>query len=260
MFGQLGRTVHQEVRVESGFAYGVIGADLHVFGDGRPLYLLKETSGRAQLRVALDALGLPAQPSQLLNARHAVVDFTGRDGEVEELTTWRDSGDSHAVRWLHAPGGQGKTRLAAHLAAAAVGDGWKVIVAEHAQLQVVDAEDQTGHDLRLGTARGILMLVDYADRWPLAHLTWLFSNKILDQDVPVRVLLLARNEHIWPALRHALTQAGWPPGACAARSLGPPAEHEGRPPRHVQGRPRLLRPLLRADAGIGDRRAGLAGT
>ncbi|MFC5819222.1 hypothetical protein [Nonomuraea harbinensis] len=228
-FGQLGRTVHQEVRVESGFAYGVIGADLHVFGDGRPLYLLKETSGRAQLRVALDALGLPAQPSQLLNARHAVVDFTGRDGEVEELTTWRDSGDSHAVRWLHAPGGQGKTRLAAHLAAAAAGDGWKVIVAEHAPAQVVNAEDQTSHDLRLGTARGILMLVDYADRWPLAHLTWLFSNKILDQDVPVRVLLLARNEHIWPALRHALTQAGWPPEACTARSLGPlPSTRDAR--------------------------------
>ncbi|MHA4820151.1 hypothetical protein ACXZ65_38035 [Streptomyces aculeolatus] len=219
-FGQMGRaqSAHQQVWVESGFGYGVIGADLHVFGDGRPVYLLKEAGGRKGLRLAVDGSGLPAQPSHLLNARHAVVDFTGRDGEVDDLIAWRDGG-GRAVRWLHAPGGQGKTRLASHVAGLAARDGWKVIVAEHTSARVVD-DKETSYDLRVGAACGLLMLVDYADRWPLAHLTWLFNNKVLNQNVPVRVLLVARNEHVWPALRHALTGASWPPEDCTSHSLG----------------------------------------
>lgn len=223
MFGQLGRvdSVHQQVRVENGgFGYAAMGGDVHVFGDGRPVYLLTEAGGPADLTLAVDGHGLPAQPSHLLNARHAIVDFTGRNREVDDLTTWRDSGGGRAVRWLHAPGGQGKTRLASHVAAMAAREGWKVIVAQHTPARVVAAKEQTSHDLRVGTARGLLMLVDYADRWPLAHLTWLFSNKVLDQKVPVRVLLLARNEHVWPALRHALVQAHWPSDACTSQPLG----------------------------------------
>ncbi|TDC37900.1 hypothetical protein E1211_09060, partial [Micromonospora sp. 15K316] len=222
MLGQLGRAqgVQQQVLVRNGFGYGVIGADLHVFGDGRPVYLLTEAGGRPDLALARDERGLPAQPSHLLNARHAVVDFTGRDREVDDLTAWRDGDDGRAVRWLHAPGGQGKTRLAGRVAGSAAREGWKVIAAEHSPARVVDGGEQAGHDLRVGDADGLLLLVDYADRWPLAHLTWLFSNKVLDQNVPVRVLLVARNEHVWPALRHALTQSGWPPGICTTQALG----------------------------------------
>ncbi|MEV6373623.1 hypothetical protein [Micromonospora musae] len=222
VFGQLGlaQNVQQQVWVRNGFGYGVIGADLHVFGDGRPVYLLTEAGRRPDLTLTMDEHGLPAQPSHLLNARHAVVDFTGRDREVDDLTAWRDDGNDRAVRWLHAPGGQGKTRLGSRVAELAVREGWKVISAEHSQTQVVPAGEQTSHDMRIGNARGLLMLVDYADRWPLAHLTWLFSNKVLDQNVPVRVLLLARNAHVWPAMRHALTQGGWPPDACTTQALG----------------------------------------
>ncbi|MFI9597865.1 hypothetical protein [Nonomuraea sp. NPDC052265] len=237
LFGHRGLNAYQEVRVEAGFGYGVMGADLHVFGDGSPVYLLRESGGRTASNVARDRDGLPAQPSHLLNARHAIVDFTGREDEVGELTAWRDSGEGRAVRWLHAPGGQGKTRLADHVAASAARQGWRVIVAEHAASLVVDAKDQTSHDLRLGAARGLLMLVDYADRWALAHLTWLLSNKVLDQDVPVRVLLLARNEHVWPALRHALVQAGWPALSCTARSLGAlPSDEDARADMFVAAR------------------------
>ncbi|MGV9383549.1 hypothetical protein ACWDRB_47585 [Nonomuraea sp. NPDC003707] len=238
-FGQMGRpwSAHQQVWVESGFAYGVIGADLHVFGDGRPLYLLAEAGRRTDPPLAVDGHGLPAQPSHLLNARHAVVDFTGREGEVGELTGWRDGRGGRAVRWLYAPGGQGKTRLASHVAGLAARDAWKVIVADHTPAQVVDTEGPTSQDLRVGAARGLLILVDYADRWPLAHLTWLFSNKVLNQNVPVRVLLLARNEHIWPALRHALTQAGWPPDACTTQSLGAlPSARDARSDMFVAAR------------------------
>jgi hypothetical protein len=35
-----GEAISQEVRAVNGFAYGVVGADLHVFSDGSPLYFL----------------------------------------------------------------------------------------------------------------------------------------------------------------------------------------------------------------------------
>ena len=209
--------VRQVVLAEAGYAYGVIGADLHVLPGRGPVYLLTNYAPPHQ---DPDTGGLPAQPSYLLNARSAVVGFVGRRGEVRDLTAWRDSDQRLAVRWLHGPGGQGKTRLAGHLADTSVRDGWKVIVAEPVAGRV-DARDPASQDLRIGAATGLLMVVDYADRWPLAHLTWLFSNKVLNQDVPVRVLLVARTSHVWPALCHALVQAGWPPDSCSTRQLGP---------------------------------------
>ena len=55
-------------------------------------------------------------------------------------------------------------------------------------------------DLRLGGAAGLLLLVDYADRLPLTHLTWLFSNAAFHQQVPTRLLLLlARSARPWPS-------------------------------------------------------------
>ncbi|GAA2815194.1 hypothetical protein [Nonomuraea dietziae] len=60
-------------------------------------------------------------------------------------------------------------------------------------------------DLRLDGATGLLLIVDYADQWPLTHLTWLFSNALLHRSpVPVRVLLLARSADAWPAVRAGL--------------------------------------------------------
>jgi len=103
----------QNVTAVSGFAYGVIGADIHVFGSGLPLYLLANW----QAEPVADREWLRELPSRMLNARRAVVPFTGRDGDLAQLLQWRNSDRRLAVRWLHAPGGQGKTRLAAKLAA-----------------------------------------------------------------------------------------------------------------------------------------------
>ena len=105
----------QRVRAESGFAYGVIGADIHVFGDGVPVYLLLNWQQRAGRRPTW----LRELPSRMLNARFAVVGFTGRDAIWPSCTGGRTAGPRLAVRWLHAPGGQGKTRLAAKFAAEA---------------------------------------------------------------------------------------------------------------------------------------------
>ncbi|MEV4644746.1 hypothetical protein [Saccharopolyspora sp. NPDC049357] len=197
--------VHQEVRVEGGFGYGVIGADLHVFADRGPVYVLEEFRPPAEA----DAAWLVEMPSRMLNARHEVVEFTGRQDELDRLRQWRDAGPRLAARWLHAPGGQGKTRLAARFAADSIAAGWKVVTATHGPGTVLPPPGS--QDLRTDGRAGLLLIVDYADRWPLTHLTWLLSNAVLHQSaVPARVLLLARSGDGWPAVRAALAnhQAG----------------------------------------------------
>ncbi|MFJ4584731.1 tetratricopeptide repeat protein [Streptomyces echinatus] len=188
----------QEVRAEAGYAYGAMGADIHVFGDGTPVYLLFEH----QRVLDLDAGWLRAQPSRMLDARAEVVEFVGRETELRSLVDWRDAEGSLAVRWLHGEGGQGKTRLAAQLAAASQDAGWKVVDAVHGTETHPPAADS--QNLRLDGCAGVLLLVDYADRWPGSHLSWLFHNRLLRQGVPARVLLLARSAGGWPAVRGRL--------------------------------------------------------
>ncbi|RST15560.1 tetratricopeptide repeat protein [Streptomyces sp. WAC05374] len=196
--------MRQSVRAESGFAYGVIGADVHVFGDGVPVYLLQRWApGRRP-----DDAFLCEVPSRMLNARFQVVEFTGRTAELASLRRWRDEGAGLAVRWLHAPGGQGKTRLAEHFAQEAAGDGWLVVTATHGPGTVLPPPGS--QDLRAGAApeRGTLLIVDYADRWPLSHLLLLLGNALLDRPGGrgARVLLLARGEDAWPGVRAAVAE------------------------------------------------------
>jgi tetratricopeptide (TPR) repeat protein len=195
----------QSVTATSGFAYGTVGADLHIFGDGTPLYVLL----RWQPPSEPDAEWLCEMPSRMLNARHALVEFTGRDAEIADLRQWRDSGPRLAARWLHGPGGAGKSRLAAEFAARCERDGWLAVVAVHGPGTVLPPPGS--QDLRTDGYRGLLLIIDYADRWPLSHLTWLFSNALLHQaGLPTRVLMLARSPDGWPAVRASLAnhQAG----------------------------------------------------
>jgi tetratricopeptide (TPR) repeat protein len=209
--------VTQNVSAVNGFAYGVIGADVHVFDNGLPLYLLanwqQEPVARSDWLLEL--------PSRMLNARRAVVPFTGRAIDLESLREWRDNGPRLAVRWLHGPGGQGKTRIAAQLAAESAAAGWKVVAAFHGP----DAErpGAGSQDLRLEGAAGLLMVADYADRWLLTNLSWLLRNALLHQTgVVTRVLMIARTTDAWPRVRGILDayQAG-----TSSQSL-PPLEGE----------------------------------
>lgn len=193
--------VEQRVSVASGVGYGAIGADLHIYADGVPLYLLAEHAPAAR---AGDAW-LRELPSRMLNARLRVVGFTLRRDEVASLHQWRRSDDPLAVRWLHGPGGQGKTRLANQFADEAAIIGWKVIHAVHGPGTVLPLE-RPQQDLRLGEASGILLIVDYADRWPLTDLMWLLANRFLRQGVPARVLLIARSTDGWPGVRALLSE------------------------------------------------------
>lgn len=189
----------QYVSATGGFAYGVVGADIHVFGDGSPLYVLRRWTPTPEA----DPQWLRRQPSRMLHARFAVAPFTGREDELGSLHAWCDGAPQRAARWLHAPGGQGKTRLAQQLAAELSGQGWKVVTAVEGPGTVLPPPGS--QDLTPDGAAGLLLLVDYADRWPLTSLTWLFSNALLHRpDVRARVLLLARGTDPWPALRGAL--------------------------------------------------------
>ncbi|WP_433832356.1 hypothetical protein ACQP2E_15925 [Actinoplanes sp. CA-015351] len=183
----------------AGFAYGVIGADIHVFGDGSPIYLLQNWRPAP----TPDPHWLRELPSRMLHARLQVVTFTGRRSEIDDLRRWRDTPERLAVRWLYGAGGQGKTRIADHLAAESTAAGWKCVVARHGAGTVLPPPG--GEDLRLDGTAGVLLLVDYADQWPLPHLTWLLSNALLHRiSVPARVLMLARSADIWPPVRAAL--------------------------------------------------------
>jgi tetratricopeptide (TPR) repeat protein len=189
------------VHVENGFGYGAIEADVHVFQDRGPVYLLGEH--RSQRREA-DTEWLLEQPSRLLTAGYQVVDFTGRDQDRAALEAWRDqAGPRLSARWLHAPGGQGKTRLAAEFAAESAAAGWKVVTATHGPGAIMPPPGS--QDMRLGNATGLLLIVDYADRWPLSHLTWLFSNALFHRPLLTRLLLLARSTQPWSSVRSALS-------------------------------------------------------
>jgi len=155
--------VIQHVTATAGFAYGVVGADLHVFGDGTPVYVLENWRGVPES----DPAWLRELPSRMLNARFAVVDFTGRDDELAQLQHWRRNGPRLAARWLHGPSGAGKTRLAAQFAAQSIAAGRKVITATHGPGTVLPPPGS--QDLRLDGAAGVLVIVDYADRWPHSH-------------------------------------------------------------------------------------------
>jgi tetratricopeptide (TPR) repeat protein len=138
---------------------------------------------------------LAKQPSRLLRAVHQVVPFTGRHRDLNELARWRDDpAENLAIRLVHGPGGQGKSRLAAHFADMSREAGWTVWQA---------AANETGVDPIATSPRpqsetGILLVVDYAERWPTSDLHRLLQEPLLHHTgIPVRILLLARPAGIW---------------------------------------------------------------
>ncbi|MDQ0710657.1 tetratricopeptide (TPR) repeat protein [Streptomyces luteogriseus] len=141
------------------------------------------------------ARALAEQPSRLLRASHQVVPFTGRNADLEALASWRDDpGETLAVLLVHGPGGQGKTRLAAHFAGLSRRAGWTVW---QAVVNEADA-DPIGTSPLPDAGTGVLLVVDYAERWPTPDLRKLLQEPLWHQaGVPVRILLLARPAGSW---------------------------------------------------------------
>lgn len=134
------------------------------------------------------------QPSKLLRTHYEVVEFTGRTGEEAEFTRWRDSDEAVRVRLLYAPGGEGKTRFARHLGRTWRTDGWVTLEAHHTK----DTPGDVGAMPAVGDdATGLLILVDYAERWPEEYLVEFLRQSKERWRLPLRFLLLSRPAGIW---------------------------------------------------------------
>lgn len=142
-----------------------------------------------------DTRWLMAQPSRLLDARSQVVPFQHREAELRLLTDWRDATDAGlSVLLLHGPGGQGKTRLATELAARSQPWSVRQAVLGTAAPPRQDADGD-----------GVLLIVDYADRWAHGELLGLFSDLLVTPQ-RVRVLLVGRSVRWFAALRGELAE------------------------------------------------------
>jgi len=160
-------------------------------------------SGTADLRSLTDPGFADARaarsPAGLLRARRAVVDFRHREGLLERFEAWMD-GEGFEAWLVCGPGGQGKTRLATHLAER-VPDGWIALWLR------ADATDQQLEPLRRA-AVPLLVVVDYAETraGQLAALWRVCAAQ--EGATPLRVLLLARSSgDWWTQTRHSSPEA-----------------------------------------------------
>ncbi|BCY10068.1 tetratricopeptide repeat protein [Actinoplanes sp. L3-i22] len=174
------------------------------------------------------APGLPAgfSPSQLLSADHQVVKFGGRGTDLQHLADWRDApGPGRSVLLVHAPGGQGKTRLVSEFAQrSALGAGFHVMIAQPAS-SAVDPRPGGPED-----GSDVLLVIDYAERWIVEDLvTLLNDHRFVAAGRRIRVLLVARTAGLWwQGLRHQLTKAGFGVDAMALGPIAAATDHRAK--------------------------------
>lgn len=182
------------------------------------------------------APGFARVPSRLLAARYRIVPFRQRP-ELDVLESWReDRSPGLSVRLLHAEGGQGKTRLAIEFATRSAQAGWSVALARH-RSEVASAG---GGDEHLTVrAPGLVLIVDYAERWPLEDLIALVRQHRDAARDRLRILLLARPAGTWwQSLAHQLSKLDvFDVDAVKLRAL--PNTPEGRAEMYTAARDRF---------------------
>ncbi|MGH4022838.1 MAG: hypothetical protein ACRDT0_27105, partial [Pseudonocardiaceae bacterium] len=146
-------------------------------------------------------------PSYLLDPQREVVGYRSRPIEEQQVQDWLDSPEAVSVLLVTGPGGQGKTRLAGHVASACYEAGWAVAQAVERSPRLRTGQ-ATGQGL--GDGRALLVVLDYADRWRLGVLAQLVEALPLDYPRRrVRVLLLARpGPGLWDTIAAELDRSG----------------------------------------------------
>jgi hypothetical protein len=181
--------------------------------DRRRKELAQREQATATAQERWDAVGEPTAETPdrgsaaLLRPDRAIVQFTGRETELDVLRAWCASEDARSVRTIVGAGGVGKTRLALKVASEweSRGDEWRRVDAGQ-EAQAVAAA-------RGVTSGPVLLVVDYAEtRTDLE----VMLRAVLADLGPIRVLLVARSLGEWwerlieksvPAIGQLLTQA-----------------------------------------------------
>jgi len=180
----------QDVTAIDGFAYGVIGADIHVLAGGIPPYFLLSWPRKPESK---------PEPSRTTRASSPA----GMASELDGLWRWRDSPPRLAARWLYGSTGQQRARLVEPLAAESEAAGWKVITALHGP--DVDQPAGGGQDVRAEGSTSLLAIVQHADEWTAQNLTWLLKNPLFHRAAArTRILMVAPSASRWPAVRAIL--------------------------------------------------------
>jgi hypothetical protein len=138
------------------------------------------------------------RPSYLLDPRHQIVPYRSRPVEESRLEAWLgDRKERVSVLMLTGPAGQGKTRLAGHVASSCHAKGWAVGQAvPHGPRQLSASRMKA---TLLTDTQPLIVVVDYAERWRLDVLTELVANLSQDhRSRRLRVLMLSREgQSVW---------------------------------------------------------------
>ncbi|MFJ3932832.1 hypothetical protein ACIPXU_21790, partial [Streptomyces sp. NPDC090029] len=184
-------------------------------------------------------------PAALLRAGRQTVPFHGRKDLLAGLRAWCGR-DGFGGWLLHGPGGQGKTRLAHHLAARLAADGWVVLWPR------ADATAAELRELR-DVAKPLLVVLDYAEA-RTGQLTALVEAAAHHPGTtPFKVLLLARTDGDWWVQAKNATRLAEDYLDGAPSILLEPLEQDPGP------RPEAYRTAARALAGALPNVEGLAG-
>jgi tetratricopeptide (TPR) repeat protein len=146
-------------------------------------------------------------PTELLQARHAVVPYADVTGMKADLLAWcRNGARTTAGRLVHGPGGLGKTRLMVELAAELREAGWMAgfldpPYSDNAASQRWQALDQL---IAYGDDNGLLMVMDYAEgrQKELRELAERLVTRPESDERPIRLILLTRTAGEWWTMLH----------------------------------------------------------
>lgn len=165
-----------------------------ITGDGATVTVVGEGPGGYRLEVLTptEQRWVPRSqrtPSYLLDPGREVVPYRARPVEQEALKRWRDDEEPASVLLVHGAGGQGKTRLAGWLATDSYAADWVVMraVEKTVPTRLTVSEQLHAYEAPL------LVVVDYAERWPIETLIKLVESVTVDHEGRrARILLLAR--------------------------------------------------------------------